>query len=119
MSRDEFTSYLASIGVRRSVPLEVQGGIENAPSGELLEGVRPGADAAHAGGDDPGGEAEDRIANNPTPTLPGRFEDHGHIYETAAQDFVRYVSASLKCETRQPLRQGAARAIVIWWAMTG
>jgi hypothetical protein len=65
------------------------------------------------------GEVEDRIANDPSPTLPGRFEDHGHIYETAAQDFVRYVSASLKCETRQPLRQGAARAIVIWWAMTG
>ena len=34
------------------------------------------------------GEAEDRIANDPTPTLPGRFEDHGYIYETAAQDFV-------------------------------
>jgi hypothetical protein len=45
------------------------------------------------------GEVEDRIANDPSPTLPGRFEDHGYIYETAAQDFVRYLCASLKCES--------------------
>ena len=34
------------------------------------------------------GEADDQIANNPDPTLVGRFEDRGYFYDTRAEDFL-------------------------------
>ena len=40
-------------------------------------------------------EAEDRIKEYPDPRLAGRFEDHGFIYETNPEDFLR-VSAHFR-----------------------
>jgi len=48
MSDEDFGAYLEAIGARRPVPVE--GGQEDAVSGELLAGVRPGAEEAHSGG---------------------------------------------------------------------